>query len=729
MPAATEPQSAFALINDRLRGRLKYAISLGLLLGAALGYAGYRFAPVKYISSGNIHVASSGTAILRETPETAILQRYEGYRRTQELLVTSPRVLDRVQRDDEFKNLAIAGDANIDRILQKCVETTAEFNTELITVTFEADDAHTARVGVDAVLRAYEALYGSVNANDSLQSRISELRRSADRYRAQRDDKQREIDRIIEASDYGATDLTQILQAQLMQIETIKQGKQQIELMMVELPAEVAVEEVSAPVEIGEPTQSDLEAIDAALADLYRQREAKNIEIARMSRTVGPEHMRMREARKDLGVIEELIAVREETARARWIDFGGVAPVANASGDLSLMTRDQLERRLAALERQYEANQDEVKKLVQEQNRIQAKQRELTDINTWLDEILQTIEVYEIEKNAEFSGKIVIKDWGVPASYPARDRRRPMAMVGFVGGFGLSCALFFLLGTIDRRTYSASQLIQGPTGYRLLGVLPYLNTSGKDTELSETAAQCVHQIRNRIEAMRDPDRSTMIVVTSPYQGDGKTSLAMALGWSYAASGHRTLLMDCDLLGRNLTDQMGVTRHEGVKEALRDRHLTDHIVNLPIPNLSVLGAGMDGGFGPESIRRDDFAALCGELRQRFDIVIADTGPFIGSVELLPVTAASDGVVFSVRRGRSRSRLEECLADLDTISVPCLGVVLNCADRSDCNRYVSKSAISMRHMDESAATTNGNRAPRPARNALIKAMERNNTKSRN
>ena len=81
-PVAIEPQSAMAVINDRLRGRMKYALSLGLLLGAILGYAGFKFAPVKYASSGNIHVAATGSAILTETTETKLVQRYDGVRPT-----------------------------------------------------------------------------------------------------------------------------------------------------------------------------------------------------------------------------------------------------------------------------------------------------------------------------------------------------------------------------------------------------------------------------------------------------------------------------------------------------------------------------------------------------------------------------------------------------------------------------------------------------------------------
>ena len=71
------------------------------------------------------------------------------------------------------------------------------------------------------------------------------------------------------------------------------------------------------------------------------------------------------------------------------------------------------------------------------------------------------------------------------------------------------------------------------------------------------ASHCVHQIRNRIEALRDKSTNFVLAVSSPFQGDGKTSIVSALGWSYAAAGNRTLLIDCDIVGQSLTRQMGL----------------------------------------------------------------------------------------------------------------------------------------------------------------------------
>src|SRR5687768_4659306 len=63
-------QSPIAMIDDRMRGRWRYAIPLGLILGLGFAAAGYKTAPVRFTSTGTIHVAPSGSPIMFQTPET-----------------------------------------------------------------------------------------------------------------------------------------------------------------------------------------------------------------------------------------------------------------------------------------------------------------------------------------------------------------------------------------------------------------------------------------------------------------------------------------------------------------------------------------------------------------------------------------------------------------------------------------------------------------------------------
>ena len=69
------------------------------------------------------------------------------------------------------------------------------------------------------------------------------------------------------------------------------------------------------------------------------------------------------------------------------------------------------------------------------------------------------------------------------------------------------------------------------------------------------------------------------MVSSPFQGDGKTTLAVSLGWSYAESGYKTLLLDADFIGRAMTHQFGRLRDPGLREIIKNGRVQDEIVTL------------------------------------------------------------------------------------------------------------------------------------------------------
>ena len=60
-----EGKGLWSLIDDRLRGRWRPAIALGLLLGALFAAAGYLWTKPKYESTGLIRIAPNISPVLR----------------------------------------------------------------------------------------------------------------------------------------------------------------------------------------------------------------------------------------------------------------------------------------------------------------------------------------------------------------------------------------------------------------------------------------------------------------------------------------------------------------------------------------------------------------------------------------------------------------------------------------------------------------------------------------
>jgi capsular exopolysaccharide synthesis family protein len=229
------------------------------------------------------------------------------------------------------------------------------------------------------------------------------------------------------------------------------------------------------------------------------------------------------------------------------------------------------------------------------------------------------------------------------------------------------------------------------TGMTLLGILPNLPDRLTDPGQAATAAHGVHQIRTMLQINSD-EAHNVFAVTSSSPGDGKTSLTLALGLSFAASGSRTLLIDCDLVGAGLTARLDMAGPDGILEAMANRALLDYVRPTDIADLAMLPVGQAqahhaGMFSPQALRR-----LLTEAKKHYEIILIDTGPILGSIEATPVCSAADGVILTVSRGQQRPLVEKAIAHLTSIGAKFAGIVFNRAQSNDFARSIS--GISLR-----------------------------------
>lgn len=741
--AGQAAQNPWQMVDEKLRGRWRYAIALGATLGAIIAVVAYLLAPVNFVSVGRIEGIPVIRAGLAETPETGMLPMYQQFLASRAEIFRTERVLERALRDEKLRALNPADKGVTLQSLRKDLGATVVRGTNLIAVTYEAKDAAVAAEVVNAVMRSFFELNP---AEEQFESRRRELHNHREQKQTQLLQKQRDKTQYLSTSRYGVlplNELTSIKGHELFELE--KQERELAariaELENVDATAETTVAAVDGeegavegevegddaetrpPTELAaddvpDPTPFDLDSFDPELATLRRNLRAAESEFEKMLLRFAPTHRSVTRLRESLEVERDRLTVREAETRERWIAAqlerpSAMTPNALATGDL-----ESLRRRRVSVQESITAVKRELAQISTESAQLQQFDNEIAQLQRELRDRALMIENFEASEDQLRQGRLHIVSEAVRAEYPEKDRRLQMAAVGFIGGCGLGFGLFFLLGTVDRRAYSASQLRAGQGSLRphLLGVLPDMSQDASDPESSDLASQCVHRIRNRVETMRSHDGGYVLSVTSPFQGDGKTSVAMSLGWSYAASGCRTILVDLDFIGRSLSHHTGRLRMPGVKEVLRSNVLNGEVGKLTRPNLSVLGIGLDKTMGPETVRRGDFERLFAMLRQQYDMIIVDTGPLLASVESLPIAISADGVLLTLRRGRPRSRLEECVQELRHSGANYLGVVLNCADRSDCDRYTSLSRMSVALRDDGSMVE-----PPAPKNSLVQAIE--------
>jgi len=315
--------------------------------------------------------------------------------------------------------------------------------------------------------------------------------------------------------------------------------------------------------------------------------------------------------------------------------------------------------------------------------------------------------IHELEFQKAMGGQFQVIDEGsIPQ--PASDRRPVFAALGFLGGAAVPIGLLMLLGLANPRYRFSDEASTDTSGLNLLGILPDLPDRLSDPEQASIAAHCVHQIRTMLQISGGPEERRVFAVTSAAPGDGKTSLTLALGLSYAACGTRTLLIDCDLVGAGLTARMNVSSPEGVLEAIANRSLAEYVRGTDVADVSILPVGAAQTLHASTLSPAALRRLIDEARKQYDTILIDTGPILGSIEASLVCAAADAVVLTVARGQQRPLVERAINHLTGIGAKVAGVVFNRAQSNDFDRSIS--GVSSLRSVSSGNGHNGHEGPR-------------------
>jgi Mrp family chromosome partitioning ATPase len=347
---------------------------------------------------------------------------------------------------------------------------------------------------------------------------------------------------------------------------------------------------------------------------------------------------------------------------------------------------------------QLEANHEVLTKLVDQSRRevasLASKKDEMETLRAMVQKTRQSLGEVQSRKEMlklemEMGDRLEITSLGQVSLAPSRDTRMRQFLAGGVGGALLPALGVAMFGLVCRRYRFADEADEMASARRLrmLGVLPVMPRRMNGDGRASDAAQCVHQIRVMLQGGRE-QCPQVYLVSSATAREGKTSLCVALGLSFAASGSRTLLIDGDMVGRGLTRGLRAEGVSGFREALETGKL--QIRQRP-DGLSVLTAGDSTAADACKVSATAVRRLLAEARKHFDTVLVDSGPILGSVEAAVVAREADGVIFVITRGQDPDAVERSLRHLESIGATLLGAVFNRANVTDFYRSFQGSSL--------------------------------------
>jgi len=300
-----------------------------------------------------------------------------------------------------------------------------------------------------------------------------------------------------------------------------------------------------------------------------------------------------------------------------------------------------------------------------------------------LAQLTRRLEVLRAE--ATLGGRLSVFSTGEIPLSPEKDPRVRLAAGAGLGGALLPVTGLLLVSYVRRRYRFSDDAQDEPNAHNvpLIGILPEITGDMKDQEQTMSAAHSVHQVRVSLQARAVASGSRVFLVTSATAGEGKTSMTLSLGLSFAVSGQRTLVIDGDLVGRHLTSNLGAQQYDGLHEALQGGGLQSYVKQAS-SGLYVLSAGRAAAQHAYSLPAVKLRTVLEQARKSYDVVLIDTGPVLGSVEAAVLAQQVDGVIFAVTRGQQRRLVDQSLTRLIGLGVKIEGIIFNRAKPSDFNR---------------------------------------------
>jgi len=678
-------------LHGILRGRYRLVITLGIITGAIAGAAGWRFARPIYHSEGLVRISYSLPEVIAETDQNKPLGfMFDPFIQSQKMLISSRRAIDLAIQDPTWKALGRAVPPNPDRYYAENLTVETKSRSEFIRIVVTDYDPVTAAAATTAIVNAYSDVYRQ--REDYLQrQRYGALQDLQGPLQAKIEQLTKDI--ATASQEYGTTNLEPFYVSAVDQANKLEYALADVRNAMATAPPSVRGSGGTADKSVNgfNLTSEQIGVLDPTMRSYIDQQERLEEDLAQLKvKGYGDAYASVQTAKHAVEAAKKRVAKYAEFYRqfhdvtTQNLGDPRTSPIPTAGKSLEMLRANKasLEKLLA------EAKEDMItignKRLALQRMEadLQARKLELTKLTGRLD---------TLKTEATLGGRLNVFSTGEIPLSPDRDPRIRLAMgAGFGGGLLPLCGIVFMSLVTRKYRFSDDTKADGArTKIPLLGILPELHETRFDREDTLAAAHSIHQVRVSLQARANSEGAKTYLVTSATAGEGKTSLTLSLGLSFAVSKQRTLVIDCDLVGRHLTSNLGAQDSEGLQEALAAGSMRK-LLRKTDTGLYVLTTGRAESQDAYALPAAKMKALLREAKNCFDIVLIDTGPILGSVEAAVLAQQVDGVILTITRGQERRLVEQAMARLSSLGVKIAGMIFNRARPQDFHQSAYSSS---------------------------------------
>lgn len=690
-PADDQPSSVdMAWLLAALRRRWALILLIWLFL-ATLGAA---------VIQMKVRPTYTATALIELTPvirsilrgDDQVMPEYGTYLHTQAELITSRPVLLDALQDPAAKDVPLQQAPDPAGTLRRCVSVSNPQYTQLLQVDVLQEDSQSAINLAQAVLSAYTARAGGLDAQatrlrrQTLEARRGELLETLER-------QEQEIQKL--AGEYGTSNETTFADLRKGIEQISQQTRQELEQTRREIIAkQQQLQQLDRSVlpEEFRLAREQLIENDAGVRWIRHEIADQQTRITRLAATTPESGRAIQDARQELARLQ----ARLETERKR-ATVEADKEVQRRHQDRLEDTRQQLHSELAAAE----YHRDMLQQLVDEQNnRGQALGKTEAQIKTIgerrdrtkqdYEQVLKALTDIDVERQAPARINVA----SAPEIRPdgIKDKRKKLSAAAVAGALLVAMGLGLLRDRVDPHLRNMQEVKTG-IGLRVLGAVPSVAELHSGRVTKEHFLESYRVIRETLASMApDGEAPKSILVTSAQAGEGKTSLAVSLAISLTELGSRVLLIDGDVQAPQIGKLLNLNPPCSLRSVLAEqRRVADAAVASNINGLDVLITRTNGDAARHLLNARTARRVLREAAGAYDYIVIDSPPALGAADALVWAHAADGVVVSSLVGLSdRNAIRLACQRLQSVGAHLLGSVI--ANVSVNETYYSYSTTS-------------------------------------
>ena len=376
-----------------------------------------------------------------------------------------------------------------------------------------------------------------------------------------------------------------------------------------------------------------------------------------------------------------------------------------ASGNQQDESTQFVLEQLADLQLKIETGQEELrtKELIDITSLSETEQADLLDerallesnITNWQSNYTRLLGLAETQTTLNY---ISIVEPALVSSDPISPNVELNTLVGGIVGLSLAVVFVFLREFLDDTFKSQDEVTQA---FNLVPLGKIGEIKGKElpeklitiNDYFAPNSEAYRMIRSNIQFMSVERPLQAIIVTSPSNGDGKSTTVANLAVVMAQAGNKTVIVDANLRHPSQHLIFEIQNVGGVTNLILSPELEvkDCLVETLIPNLQLLPSGDLPPNPSELLGSARMNQLVTQLREEADVIIFDSPPVVDFTDAVVLSNLADLAILVIQTGMTRRELtKQAVFNLVKLDKIRLGTILNHTNKRRKMLFVSPFA---------------------------------------